>query len=393
MPVELTPHELAFWRELFAPFPDSSLSYTKRGGKELVYLDKRSITNRLDSVCGPSGWKPEYEPTARGYKCRLSIRVPFGDGSWDWLAKEDGAGFEEMGATNKATGEFEYDVDNDEKSGYTNAFRRAAQDAWGIGRYLYKKGIPTFLDPNQRASEPTRELPPIDSVSSAAAIPPTELADRQIPDRKPEPQKESSPIAKFDNWKIPTHGKSVFEWAREMEKAFETEIVVGMRNHGEREGWTRQLASWNQPQVNTAAIEVMRFCRELKSYKGQFEHLWPGGVPDPKIKTVAAQGSEPAPAPVEPGVNVADVRRELITKMKALILKQTGRTPDNAKLKEAFESIAVNAANAAGNSGEVPESLSGLTDVVWITNMVRLVDHEISMTVTDPNGADPNIPF
>ena len=40
------------------------------------------------------------------------------------------------------------DADNDEKSGYTNALRRAAQDAWGIGRYLYNKGIPGFIDPN-----------------------------------------------------------------------------------------------------------------------------------------------------------------------------------------------------------------------------------------------------
>jgi hypothetical protein len=55
MPVSMAPHQLAFWRELLAPFPKEVLSETSRGGKKLTYIDKRSITNRLDSVLGPDG--------------------------------------------------------------------------------------------------------------------------------------------------------------------------------------------------------------------------------------------------------------------------------------------------------------------------------------------------
>ena len=150
MSVKMTIRQLAFWQELFAPFNPEELSEVPaRGGKKmLTYIDKRALSNRLDSVCGPDGWDVSYEATARGYKCRIGILVPTQGEASVWHYKEDGAGFEEMGSKNRETGEFEYDVDNDEKSGYTNAFRRAAQDAWGIGRYLYRKGIPTFLDPN-----------------------------------------------------------------------------------------------------------------------------------------------------------------------------------------------------------------------------------------------------
>jgi Rad52/22 family double-strand break repair protein len=147
--VRMIPKQLAFFRALMAAFHESQLSVAPgRGGKEFVYIDKRALTNRLDTVCGPMGWYPEYEATSRGYKCRLYILVPTSDAGWTWMYKEDGAGFEEMGSTNRQTGQFEADVDNDEKSGYTNALRRAAQDAWGIGRYLYKKGVPAWFDSN-----------------------------------------------------------------------------------------------------------------------------------------------------------------------------------------------------------------------------------------------------
>lgn len=52
MPYKMPPHELAFWRELLAPFPEELLSETSRGGKKLTYIDKRAITNRLDSGAG-----------------------------------------------------------------------------------------------------------------------------------------------------------------------------------------------------------------------------------------------------------------------------------------------------------------------------------------------------
>jgi hypothetical protein len=399
MPVTMTARQLAFWRELLAPFRSDQLSTTIRGGKELTYIDKRSITNRLDSICGPHGWFPEYEATNRGYKCRLSILVPMEQpGVEVWMHKEDGAGFEEMGSKNKTTGEFEYDVDNDEKSGYTNAFRRAAQDAWGIGRYLYKKGIPDFLDPNATAG-----LPPIDNVSAAAPRPPAELADRQaaMPSTR-EPQaapaaRQPAPAAngqQYDNFKIPKPGKSVFAWCKEMEKTFQTKLFDGMASKGEEQGWGKQFGDWNEPQVNTVCISAITFLRELPTYKGQFEHLFPGGVPDAKIATT--KGSGPNTPPPTPGVNVADLRKTLMTKMQALVTKQTGQPADNAGLKAVFQGVASSAVNGQGHTGEVPDSLSALTDVTWVNNMIALVDAQIAAFVEAAVASqdyDPTIPF
>lgn len=397
MPVKMAPHQLAFWRELLAPFPDSQLSETSRGGKKLTYIDKRALTNRLDSVVGPHGWYPEYEPTARGYKCRLYISIPMATpGTEVFMHKEDGAGFEEMGSTNKTTGEFEYDVDNDEKSGYTNAFRRAAQDAWGIGRYLYKKGIPSFLDPNATANHTAPTLPAVEPFQPSA--PPAELADRQAPmqsTREPAPAPAARPTPAnaspaYDNFKIPKPGKSVFAWTKEMEKTFETKLVDGLGRDGEEEGWGKQFADWNEIQVNTICLKAIGYIRQLPTYKGQFEHLFPGGVPDAKIPT--AHGSGPnTPAPAA-GVNVADLRKALMVRMQALVTKQTGQTADTAGLKAVFNAVAAAAKNEQGHTGEIPESLSKLTDVTWVNNMIALVDAQIAASASASEG-DPDIPF
>lgn len=401
MPVKMAPHQLAFWRELLAPFADDDLSKVPgRGGKpDLTYLNKRSLSNRLDSVCGPNGWDIEYKPTNRGYTARLGILCPsFGDtDTWVWHYKEDGAGFEEMGSVNKETKEFEYDVDNDEKSGYTNAFRRVAQDAWGIGRYLYNKGIPTFLDPRAQATT----LPPVDNAMAAASKPPADLADKTTPvhdtrQAPPEPAPATAPPAadnrpKYDNFKIPPAGKSVFAWCKEMERSFETALFDGMSRDGEKEGWGKQFANWDQTQVNTVCLGVIRYIRELPTYKGQFEYMFPGGVADAKIPTTS--GSGPNTKPPEPGVNIADVRKTLMVKMQALVAKQTGKTPDNAELKAAFKTIAAHAKNVEGHAGLVPESLSSLTDLVWINNMLTIVDAEIAACTGPADAGDPSIPF
>lgn len=412
MPVKFAPHQLAFWRELLAPFPDHQLSTTKRGGKDLTYIDKRALTNRLDSVVGPHGWYPEYEATARGYKCRLYILVPmFTEGTEVFMHKEDGAGFEEMGAYKKAwnpdtkkmenTEEFETDTDNDEKSGYTNAFRRAAQDAWGIGRYLYQKGIPDFLDPN--ASSPN--APSSQGPSTSGLGQPQQPSQPAPPaaSQRPSPSPTSNgstgnsgtPSQQggggYDNFKIPKPGKSVFAWVKEMEKTFETPLVDGMGADGEEQGWGRQFNNWTEAQVNTICLKVIGYIRGLPTYKNQFEHLFPGGVPDAKIPQTKGSGpNTPAPAP---GINVADLRKKLMASMQALITKQTGSAPDNVALKFAFNVIAAEATNAQGHAGLIPESLSSLTDAVWINNMLAIVDREIAATAVPAEAGDPSIPF
>ena len=152
-----------FYHALLAPFHAHELSEVPgRGTSVLTYLDKRAIENRLDTVCGPAGWYPTYAFNPSGVMiCSLSILVPgpkaeqppSTSGDWTWVAKEDGGGNEEM--VKKSGGELVRDDDNSAKSLFTNSLRRAAQDAWGIGRYLYKKGVPGWLSVDNLPLEPT----------------------------------------------------------------------------------------------------------------------------------------------------------------------------------------------------------------------------------------------
>ena len=98
----------------------------ERNGKTftnpLAYIDARDVMERLDAVIGSSGWSDRYEETPSGrIICRLSVVLPMGKDSFEWVTKSDGAG---------STG-FE-----GEKGAISDAFKRAAVK-FGIGRYLY----------------------------------------------------------------------------------------------------------------------------------------------------------------------------------------------------------------------------------------------------------------
>lgn len=109
---------------LLRPFPESRVSWRvgatnadKTKGIALAYIDARDVMDRLDAVCGVSGWQNKYSLSADGLLiCDIAIKM---NGEWVW--KANGAG---------AT-----DVEAD-KGKASDAFKRAAV-LWGIGRYLY----------------------------------------------------------------------------------------------------------------------------------------------------------------------------------------------------------------------------------------------------------------
>lgn len=115
--------------DLSAPFRPEAIHWraqnvTDRNGGSalaLAYIDARDVMDRLDEVCGPSGWKDSYIETVKGrVLCELSILVP----ELGWVSKSDGAG--------------DTDVEG-EKGAISDALKRAAVK-WGIGRYLYDLG-------------------------------------------------------------------------------------------------------------------------------------------------------------------------------------------------------------------------------------------------------------
>ena len=113
-------------QDLHKPFPAKKISWrvgrlTKNKDKAIpfAYIDARDVMERLDEVCGPSGWQARYPFPGC---CEIGIRVAVNGGEHlEWVWKSNGAG--------------KTDIEAD-KGEYFDAFKRAAV-LWGIGRYLY----------------------------------------------------------------------------------------------------------------------------------------------------------------------------------------------------------------------------------------------------------------
>ncbi len=124
---------ISLFEKLAAPFPKDSIHWRaqvlKKDGTSamaLAYIDARDVMDRLDDVCGPSGWQSEHFDAGSGRMgCKIGVFCPEEEyGQWAW--KSDGAG-----ATN---------VEAD-KGAFSDAFKRAAV-SWGVGRYLYSLDAP-----------------------------------------------------------------------------------------------------------------------------------------------------------------------------------------------------------------------------------------------------------
>lgn len=118
------------FESLAEPFPPQAVKILPKGGG-IRYVTARTVMNRLDSVLGPENWWDEYTPHPNCVVCRLTVRLPNGD----VLTKVDAGGHAGMA-----------DEGDDEKSGYSDAFKRAAVK-FGVGRHLYGDGIPAFDPP------------------------------------------------------------------------------------------------------------------------------------------------------------------------------------------------------------------------------------------------------
>jgi len=122
---------------LKSPFSPTLISWRcgatngdKTKGIALAYLNARDVMERLDEVCGVSGWQARYPFIGC---CDIGIKVPsfekdltrnapaFSSGPGEWVWKSNGAGQSDIEA---------------EKGQYSDAFKRAAV-LWGVGRYLY----------------------------------------------------------------------------------------------------------------------------------------------------------------------------------------------------------------------------------------------------------------
>ncbi len=158
------------WERLQAPFPRSVIQQKpgSRGAK-LDFIGARTIEHRMDHVLGPRAWQAEYDLSGDTViVCRIGIFDPQA-GAWIWKSNGsalpdrteysehtlDGLNQRDQPPTpgqrlNAIAEAYEFAV----KSSFTEAFKRCAQNEWGIGRHLYQEPLEDF---SGRAADRVRD--------------------------------------------------------------------------------------------------------------------------------------------------------------------------------------------------------------------------------------------
>jgi hypothetical protein len=176
--------------------------------------------NRLDDVLGPENWWDDYTPSENSVLCRLTIRLPDGQE----LSKCDAGGYARMA-----------DSGDDDKSGYSDAFKRAAVK-FGVARYLYRDGVPRFAE--QRAPEPAH---------AAAGKPRVEW-----PGKGPGTATRES---QYGN--LPTSGKGLFRWCKQIEEKRDLQVLRPLNKWARVEEMPPRMIDWDQEMVAKATAVVL----------------------------------------------------------------------------------------------------------------------------------------
>lgn len=125
-----TPEDLAVAIKLYLPFEPWEWSHMQIKNMDFVGTKREAIENRLNDVLGPLNWKHKFKKTSNySVECWIQITYPSGRKVTRHDAGAVGDGFDSEG--------------NNETTGYTNAFKRAA--SWhGPGHAQRKVGVPEF---------------------------------------------------------------------------------------------------------------------------------------------------------------------------------------------------------------------------------------------------------
>ena len=211
---------------LAAPFDSNEVKVRSQTGRQLHYITARTTMNRLDNVLGPENWWDEYTPSENSVLCRLTIRLP--DGST--LTKCDAGGYAGMA-----------DSGDDDKSGYSDAFKRAAVK-FGVARYLYRDGVPRFVQ--ERVAVESAVAHESNGASHAAQAP-AQTATAA-------PQRASAPNH------APRSGKALFAWTKDQEQRYEVGLLKYLNQWAKLQEFPGRMVDWDADQVALAYAEASR---------------------------------------------------------------------------------------------------------------------------------------
>jgi Rad52/22 family double-strand break repair protein len=222
---------------LAAPFDANEVKVRNHNGRLLHYITARTAMNRLDSVLGPENWWDDYVPSENSVLCRLTIRLPDGQ----TLTKSDAGGYAGMA-----------DSGDDDKSGFSDAFKRTAVK-FGIARYLYRDGVPTFVRERVPAAEPAS------GTHDAPAPAPAE----STPAPAPAPRASGN----FAN-SVPKTGKALFAWTKDQEQRHDVGLLKYLNGWAKLQEFPSRMVDWDADQVSLAYGEA---CRKLQTVQPRSE--------------------------------------------------------------------------------------------------------------------------
>lgn len=239
---------------LAAPFDPSEVKIRSQSGRQLHYITARTAMNRLDDVLGPARWWDEYIPGENSVLCRLTIVLPDGK----TLTKCDAGGYAGMA-----------DSGDDDKSGYSDSFKRACVK-FGVGRYLYRDGVPMFVqerlgagaDPGEIPNEPAHRDREPDRASQGhgkernkwgGAKPQGEPAGRGGGNESGNGRGHDGP---------PRSGRALFAWTKEQEQRYSVGLLKYINGWAKLQEFPGRMVEWDAEQVALAYAES---CRKLQA--------------------------------------------------------------------------------------------------------------------------------
>jgi hypothetical protein len=223
------------------------------------------------------------------------------------------------------------DQGDDEKSGYSDGFKRACVK-FGIARYLYKDGVPAFAGPDANQSNYSRPAAPV----HADARPPA-------PESRPSAPALPNP---------PTNGKALFAAVKDLEKRYDSALIRPLNDWARLAGIPGRMVDWSSNSIASA----WAFVGEL-------------------VAKVAPQGPAPAshPQPVNGTVqapSLKDLRDDFWAYCYGTVCHiykiPNGQSPDPGKVYEECDRVA-----AMLSPGRKLPSLAELSDA---DDLRRLID-------------------
>jgi hypothetical protein len=215
---------------LAAPFDPQEVRVRSQTGRQLHYITARTAMNRLDDVLGPENWWDDYTPGENSVMCRLTLRLPDGQ----TITKADAGGYAGMA-----------DSGDDDKSGFSDAFKRAAAK-FGVARYLYRDGVPTFVREREPAAA---SAPALNSNTNGNG-------NGSAPEPAPTAEPRSRSVSPRDT--APKTGRALFAWTKEQEQRHEVGLLKYLNSWAKLQDFPGRMVDWDAEQVTLAYSEATR---------------------------------------------------------------------------------------------------------------------------------------